>query len=129
MQSLNDSVARRWLARTIKSKYRSSRNPKKQNDDVKVRIGAQMDDARFKSLLADADIKNVKEYARWNWDGIIYLIQGPLQNSRKLEEALRSTKLLKQLLVFYRPSSHQFSDIKKGMVRNIVLISRTCTSM
>jgi rapamycin-insensitive companion of mTOR len=105
---------RRWLARTIRAKYRRSTNPKKHNEDVKARIGVQVDDLHFKSLLADADLKGVKEYAKWNWDGIVFLIQGPLRNARRLEEAMRTSKLLKQLLVFYRPSSRQFSDIKKS---------------
>jgi rapamycin-insensitive companion of mTOR len=76
----------------------------------------QIDDMHFKSLLAEADLKGVKEYSKWNWDGIVFLIQGPLQNTRRLEEAMRTSKLLKQLLVFFRPSSRQFSEIKKSMV-------------
>ncbi len=107
---------RRWLARTIKARYRSSTNPKKHNEDVKARIGVQIDDMHFKNLLMEADIKSVKEFSKWNWDGIIFLIQGPLQNTRRMEEAMRNSKLLKQLLVFYKPSSRQFSDIKKSSV-------------
>jgi len=43
-------------------------------------------------------------------------IQGPLLNPRRLEEASRGPyfKFCKRLLSFYRPTTHQFSDIKKG---------------
>jgi rapamycin-insensitive companion of mTOR len=72
----------------------------------------QIDDMHFKNLLAEADLKGVKEYSK----KLKLLIQGPLQNTRRLEEAMRTSKLLKQLLVFFRPSSRQFSEIKKSMV-------------
>lgn len=38
------------------------------------------------------------------------IIQGPLGNWKRLEEA-KSTKFLKRLLSFYRPFKHKFSDI------------------
>lgn len=41
---------------------------------------------------------------------ITEIIQGPLGNWKRLEEA-KSTKFLKRLLSFYRPFKHKFSDI------------------
>ena len=41
------------------------------------------------------------------------LLQGPLLNPRRLEEALRA-KYLKRLIGFFRPASHRFSDIEKN---------------
>lgn len=38
------------------------------------------------------------------------IIQGPLANWKRLEEA-KSTKFLKRLLSFYRPFKHRFCDI------------------
>lgn len=113
---MSDSAARRWLAKTMKMKYNIKMNQKKQADDVKIRLGVQIDDVHFKTLLADAEIKNLKEYAKWNWDAITILIEGPLQNPRRLDDAIKNGKVLKSLLVFYRPSSHLFSEIKKGSV-------------
>lgn len=39
------------------------------------------------------------------------MIQGPLLNPKRLEEAIKATKFLKRLLSFYRPFKHRFADI------------------
>lgn len=41
---------------------------------------------------------------------VMEIIQGPLGNWKRLEEA-KSTKFLKRLSSFYRPFKHKFSDI------------------
>jgi hypothetical protein len=43
------------------------------------------------------------------------LLQGPLLNPRRLEEALRA-KYLRRLIGFLRPSNRRFADISKTPV-------------
>lgn len=117
-------------------------------EQVKIRMGIQIDDVHFRTLLQDTQvglefiirtgyralpttliiakfyhlgflpqILNTKDHTKWNWENIAELVQGPLLNPRRLEEAMRGSKFIKRLLAFYRPFSHRFSDIKASKVR------------
>jgi hypothetical protein len=79
--------------------------------EVKLKIGYAIDDVHFRQLLLDTQVLNTKDYTKWNWESIIELLQGPLLNPRRLDEAMRGKKFIKRLLAFYRPFKHQFSDI------------------
>ncbi|KAJ3208873.1 hypothetical protein HDU67_006498 [Dinochytrium kinnereticum] len=73
------------------------------------------DETQFKSMLADMEkMLGSKDFLRWNWDAIQELVEGPLINPRRMEEAIKNSKVVKRLVSFFRPLSHQFSDIKKG---------------
>lgn len=81
--------------------------------EVKVKMGAQMDDASFRQLMMDTQVLATKTFTRWNWDALTELIQGPLANPRRLEESIKTTKFMKRLMSFYRPFKYRFSSIKK----------------
>lgn len=53
-----------------------------------------------------------KGYNKWNWAALNEVIQGPLLNSKRLEEAIKGTKFMKRLFSFYRPFKYRFCDIK-----------------
>ncbi|RUO96003.1 LOW QUALITY PROTEIN: Rapamycin-insensitive companion of mTOR, middle domain-containing protein, partial [Jimgerdemannia flammicorona] len=99
---------------------RLSRDDAKRNQDkveqVKIRMGIQIDDVHFRTLLQDTQVLITKDYTKWNWENILELLQGPLLNPRRLEEAMRGSKFIKRLLAFYRPFGHRFSDIKATKV-------------
>lgn len=80
---------------------------------VKVKMGVQIDDASFRQLLMDTEVLATKTFTRWNWNALTELIQGPLTNPRRLEEAIKTTKFMKRLMSFYRPFKYRFSSIKK----------------
>lgn len=104
------------ISRTI-YKARNAREADESKDtmprQVKVKMGAQIDDASFRQLLADTQVLSTKIFTRWNWDKLTELIQGPLTNPRRLEEAIKTTKFMKRLMSFYRPFKYRFSSIKK----------------
>ncbi|CAO3591777.1 unnamed protein product [Absidia cylindrospora] len=90
--------------------------------EVKRRMGYAIDDAHFRQLLLDSQVLNTKDYTKWSWDNIVELLQGPLLNPKRLDEAMRGKKFIKRLLAFYRPFRHQFSDInctKANVVRYV----------
>ncbi|KAI9257881.1 Rapamycin-insensitive companion of mTOR, middle domain-containing protein [Sporodiniella umbellata] len=97
--------------------------------EVKLRIGFAIDDVHFRQLLMDTQALATKDYTKWNWESVTELLQGPLLNPRRLEEAMRSKKFIKRLLGFYRPFKHQFSDINatKGTITKYVKTG--CTLM
>ncbi|KAG0742053.1 hypothetical protein G6F57_008738 [Rhizopus arrhizus] len=98
--------------------------------EVKLKIGYAIDDAHFRQLLIDTQALATKDYTKWNWESVIELLQGPLLNPRRLEEAMRSKKFIKRLLGFYRPFKHQFSDINatKGTITKYVKTGCTLLS-
>lgn len=79
----------------------------------KPKMGLNMDDATFKQLIAETRVPYSKKYLKWRWDIIADLLQGPLLNPRKLEEAIKIPKFMKRLIRFYRPFKYRFSCIKR----------------
>lgn len=98
--------------------------------EVKLKIGYAIDDTHFRQLLLDSQVLNTKDYTKWNWDSVTELLQGPLLNPRRLEEAMRGRKFIKRLLAFYRPFKHQFSDMNatKGTIGRYVKTGCTLLS-
>lgn len=80
---------------------------------VRTKLGVQIDDASFKQLILDTHVLSTKTYTKWNWDALSELIQGPLLNPKRLEEAMKTTKFMKRLVSFYRPFKYRFSSIKR----------------
>ncbi|KAF4471419.1 hypothetical protein FALBO_1666 [Fusarium albosuccineum] len=70
------------------------------------------DDATFRQLLIDSNVLNSSNYAKWNWDTIIKVIDGPLQSGKRLEEAIKASKFMKRIISFYRPFKYRFADVK-----------------
>ncbi|CCJ31370.1 unnamed protein product [Pneumocystis jirovecii] len=86
---------------------------RRQLEQIKLKLGLQIDDIRFRTLLLDTQVLSTKNYKKWRWDILVELLQGPLLNPKRLEESIRSTKFMKRLLSFYRPFSYRFSNIKQ----------------
>lgn len=79
---------------------------------LKTKLSIDMDDLQFRSLLLETQVLATVNYLKWKWDLINDLIEGPLLNPRRLEEAIKATKFLKRLTGFYRPFKYRFSDAK-----------------
>lgn len=94
--------------------------------EVKVRMGINIDDIHFRQLIMDTQILNTKDYTKWNWDNILELLQGPLLNQKRLDEAMRGNKFIKRLLAFYRPFAHRFSDINASKANFSRYVSTGC---
>jgi hypothetical protein len=47
---------------------------------------------------------------------ILELIEGPLLNPKRLDEAIRATKFIRRLFSFLHPYNNRFSSIKKTRV-------------
>lgn len=82
----------------------------RQLDRIKQRVGTQLDEQNFRTLLNDTLVLSTKEVSKWRWNLILEIIQGPMLNPRRLDEAVRGTKFSKRLLAFYRPLNHRYSN-------------------
>jgi rapamycin-insensitive companion of mTOR len=70
------------------------------------------DDATFRQLLIETNVLNSSNYTKWNWDIMHKVIEGPLQNGKRLEEAIKASKFMKRIMSFYRPFKYKFTEIK-----------------
>lgn len=76
----------------------------------KSQVEAAMDEAQFRQKMIDTGVLNTVNYNKWNWNLIQSLIEGPMQNPKRLDEAMRITKFVHRLLGFLRPFKFRFSD-------------------
>lgn len=76
----------------------------------KSQAEAGMDEAQFRQKMLDTGVLNTVNYNKWNWSLIQSLIEGPMQNPKRLDEATRITKFVHRLLGFLRPFKYRFSD-------------------
>ena len=77
----------------------------------KSKLSYDMDEIQFRSVMADSQVVAHAGYYKWKWEVINDIIDGPLRNPKRLEDA-KSTKFLKRLLGFYRPFKHTFADVR-----------------
>ncbi|KAK9462957.1 Rapamycin-insensitive companion of mTOR, N-term-domain-containing protein [Lipomyces oligophaga] len=98
----------------------SSANPELRDKDKarselkKMKLGLHLDDTHFRNLLLDTNVLSTKKFTKWNWEMLIELMQGPLMNPKRLDEAIRATKFIKRLMSFYRPFKYRFSEIPRN---------------
>ena len=59
-----------------------------------------------------------KDHTKWNFDTLLDLIEGPLLNPKRMEEAIKVSRFIRRLTSFFHPFSHRFSDLPKGKVCN-----------
>ncbi|KAK0711679.1 Rapamycin-insensitive companion of mTOR, N-term-domain-containing protein [Lasiosphaeris hirsuta] len=84
------------------------------DEHPKSNTSVNFDDATFRQLLIDSAVLGSSNYTKWNWDIILRLIEGPLTNGKRLEEAVKVSKFVKRIMSFYRPFKYKFSEIKSS---------------
>jgi hypothetical protein len=84
----------------------------RQTDQNKAQAAMQMDEGQFRNLMLDTQVLNTVSFTKWRWDLIQSIIDGPLLNAKRLDEAMKATKFIHRMLGFYRPFKYRFSEIK-----------------
>ncbi|KAF2865868.1 Rapamycin-insensitive companion of mTOR, N-term-domain-containing protein [Massariosphaeria phaeospora] len=84
----------------------------RQTDPSKVQAAMQMDETQFRNMMVDTQVLNTVSFQKWRWDLILNMIEGPLLNAKRLDEAMKATKFVHRLLGFYRPFKFRFSEVK-----------------
>ncbi|KAF1983742.1 hypothetical protein K402DRAFT_338086 [Aulographum hederae CBS 113979] len=72
----------------------------------------QVDEETFRRMMLESNVAATGNFIKWRWDVILQIIDGPLLNAKRLEEAMKATRFIGRLDSFYRPLKHKFSDIK-----------------
>lgn len=88
------------------------REPSRVSEQTNATLSPQIDEAHFRTLLLDTQVLNTVNFLKWRWDIINELVEGPLLNPKRLDEAIKATKFVKRLIAFYRPFKYRFSDLK-----------------
>ncbi|KAJ9098678.1 hypothetical protein QFC21_004326 [Naganishia friedmannii] len=84
----------------------------RQLEKERIRVSMQMDDRQFQGALVDSQVMYTKDPTKWNYDILMDVIEGPLLNPKRFEEAFMVSKFGRRLLSFFHPLSRQFSDMK-----------------
>ncbi|KAF2500276.1 hypothetical protein BU16DRAFT_556752 [Lophium mytilinum] len=93
------------------SNKESEPNPRP-SDQSKLQAGMQMDESSFRALMGDSQVLATVNYGKWRWDLIQAIIESPLLNPKRLDEALKTSKWVHRVLGFYRPFKYRFCEVK-----------------
>ncbi|ESK90459.1 cytosolic regulator pianissimo [Moniliophthora roreri MCA 2997] len=94
------------------------RRGQRQVEQAKIKIGMQMDDKTFQNSLLETQVMFTKDHAKWNFDTIQELIEGPLLNTKRMDEAIKGARFIRRLMSFFHPFSRRFSDLHRNMVNS-----------
>lgn len=81
-------------------------------DQPKPASSILLDDSTFRQLVMESGVLNSSNYAKWNWEILIKIFDGPLQSGKRLEEAIKASKFMKRIISFYRPFKYKFAEVK-----------------
>ncbi|CAD6567983.1 MAG: hypothetical protein TREMPRED_004194 [Tremellales sp. Tagirdzhanova-0007] len=85
----------------------------RQVQQVKLRMGFQIEDKQFQQTINDSGVLLDRNHQKWNYEVIMDLIEGPLRNPKRLDEAIKATKFIRRLFSFFHPFDNRFSAIKR----------------
>ena len=78
---------------------------------------SRVDDITFRNLLLESEVLSTRSEVPWRCDILLDLVEGPLRDPRRLEEATKATKFMSRLLGFFHPYSLRYSDMPRTKVR------------
>lgn len=90
---------------------RQLRSPSDLRQDA---FSPQVDEATFRAIILETQVLNTANFAKWRWDLIEKIIDGPLINPKRLDEAIKASKFIKRVIGFYRPFKYRFSDVRNS---------------
>lgn len=85
----------------------------RQVETTKMQAGMQIDDVSFRNMLLETQVLTTKDHAKWSLPLLLELVQGPLYNPRRLDEAARASKFMRRVMSFFQPFSYRFSNMLK----------------
>ncbi|KKK18671.1 hypothetical protein P175DRAFT_0502837 [Aspergillus ochraceoroseus IBT 24754] len=78
-------------------------------DQNKDKLSPAMDETQFRNAILETHVLNTVNYIKWKWDLIHRIVEGPLTNPKRLDEAIKGSKFMKRLMGFYRPFKYRFA--------------------
>ncbi|CAL1712811.1 unnamed protein product [Somion occarium] len=87
-------------------------------EQAKLKLGMQMDDKAFQASLLESQVMVTKDHSKWNFDALQELLEGPLLNPKRMEEAIKVSRYVRRLISFYHPFSHRFCDLPRSKLND-----------
>ncbi|KAG8949781.1 hypothetical protein FRC04_008321 [Tulasnella sp. 424] len=121
IDSFNRNHARLQRPKTEGNRQRANsiedtmRRNQRQVEQAKIKLSMQIDDKSFQETLMKTQVMVNKDATKWDLDIIMSLIEGPLLNPKRVEEAFRVLKWGKRLISFFHPLANRFSGMKKSV--------------
>lgn len=95
-------------------------------------VTAQIDDLQFRNMLLSTQVLTNRDFVTWDPDLILELLEGPLQNPKRLEEAFKVSKFGRRLMTFFHPlTKSEFSALSRSdtlVQERFCLIPQTAVS-
>ncbi|KAL1745112.1 Rapamycin-insensitive companion of mTOR, N-term-domain-containing protein [Schizophyllum fasciatum] len=89
------------------------RRGQRQVEQVKLKMGMNMDDKQFQATFVEAQVLAQKDHTKWNFDTVVELVEGPFLVPKRVEEAIR-VRFIRRVMSFYHPFNHRFSDMPRN---------------
>ncbi|KAG9242741.1 Rapamycin-insensitive companion of mTOR, N-term-domain-containing protein [Calycina marina] len=83
------------------------------DDQPKPHMNLTLDETTFRALLVETQVLSSTNASKWKWDIILKIIEGPLLNGKRLDEAIKASKFVKRIMSFYRPFKYKFPQARK----------------
>lgn len=94
----------------------SSDNLTNLEDTPKANPNLSLDETTFRALLVESQVVTSSNPLKWKWDIILRVIEGPLLNGKRLDEAIKASKFIKRIMSFYRPFKYKFAEVSNTRV-------------
>jgi hypothetical protein len=80
--------------------------------EPKPHLTVALDEATFRALIVETQVLSSVNPLKWKWDIILKIIEGPLLNGKRLDEAIKASRFVKRIMNFYRPFKYRFSETR-----------------
>ncbi|KAE8447405.1 hypothetical protein EG329_010819 [Mollisiaceae sp. DMI_Dod_QoI] len=118
------SSVSRTLYRTVSSSTGTLANSiNNSNDNLsnleeqpKANPNLTLDETTFRQLLVETQVLTSSNAVKWKWDIILKVIEGPLLNGKRLDEAIKASKFIKRIISFYRPFKYKFAELRSTRI-------------
>ncbi|KAH6684264.1 Rapamycin-insensitive companion of mTOR, N-term-domain-containing protein [Halenospora varia] len=82
----------------------------------KINPNVTLDETTFRQLLVESGVLSSTNSIKWKWDIILKIIEGPLLNGKRLDEAIKASKFIKRIMSFYRPFKYKFAEVRNTRI-------------
>ena len=82
------------------------------DEQPKSNQNVALDETTFRQLLVETQVLSSTNPIKWKWDIILRVIEGPLLNGKRLDEAIKASKFIKRIMSFYRPFKYKFAEVR-----------------
>ncbi|TAQ85052.1 hypothetical protein B7494_g6626 [Chlorociboria aeruginascens] len=81
-------------------------------EQPKNNLSLSFDETTFRQLLVETQVLSSTNPQKWRWEIILRIIEGPLLNGKRLDEAIKASKFIKRIMSFYRPFKYKFAEVR-----------------